>query len=64
MIVEGRIDEADSYFREELKNVPQEEYQDYVIDVASIYSDYNFSDKAMEPSSPRIISTRYSSFRP
>jgi len=48
MIVEGRIDEADSYFRDELKNVPQEEYQDYVIDVASIYSDYNFSDKAME----------------
>lgn len=48
LIAEGRIDEADKYFKEEFENVPQEESQDYVIDVASIYSDYGISDKAME----------------
>ena len=48
LIVEGRIQEADDYFREEFKKVPAEEYQDYVIDIANIYSDYGQSDKAME----------------
>jgi tetratricopeptide (TPR) repeat protein len=48
LIVEGRIQEADDYFREEFKKVPAEEYQDFVVDVANIYSDYGQSDKAME----------------
>lgn len=48
LIAEGRIDEADDYFRKEFRKVPPEEYQDFVVDVASIYSDYNISDKAME----------------
>lgn len=48
LIAENRIEESDDYLREELKNVPDEEYQDYVIDVANIYSDYGISEKAME----------------
>lgn len=48
LIVEGRIKEADEYFREEFKKIPAEEYQDFVVDVANIYSDYGQSDKAME----------------
>jgi tetratricopeptide (TPR) repeat protein len=48
LIVEDRIDEADSYFREEFRTVPPEEYQDFVIDVANIYSDYGINDKALE----------------
>ena len=48
LIAEGRIDEADNYFREEFKKVDPQEYQDYVVDVASIYSDYNINEKAME----------------
>lgn len=48
MIVEGSTDEADAYFLEEFKNVPPEESQDYVVDVANIYSDYGVSDKALE----------------
>lgn len=48
LIAEDRIDDADKYLRQELKSVPNDEYQDYVIDVANIYSDYGVSDKAME----------------
>ena len=48
MIAEGRIDDADAYLREEFKKVPPEEYQDFVVDVASIYNDYGIGEKAME----------------
>ena len=48
LIVEERIDEADNYLREEFKNVPPEEYQDFVVDVANIYSEYGYPGKAME----------------
>ncbi len=48
LIAEGHIAEADEYFREEFKKVPADEYQDYVVDVANIYSDYGINDKAME----------------
>lgn len=47
MLAEGKADEADSYFREELKDVPSDEYQDYVIDVASIFGDYGYNEQAM-----------------
>lgn len=47
-LAEGLVENADSYLREQLKSVPPEEYQDYVIDVANIYTDYGFSEKAME----------------
>ncbi|MBQ8463466.1 MAG: tetratricopeptide repeat protein [Prevotella sp.] len=48
LIAEGKVDEADRFLREEFKKVPADEYQDYVIDVAHIYSDYGQSEKAME----------------
>ena len=47
MLAEGDVEGADRYFRDELKNVAPDEYQDYVIDVANIYADYNYPDKAM-----------------
>lgn len=48
LICEGRVDEADQYFRDEIRKIPPEEYQDFAVDVASIYADYNLSEKAME----------------
>ena len=48
LLAEGKIDEADRLLRDELMRVPPEEYQDYVIDVATLYQDWGVSDKAME----------------
>lgn len=48
LLQEGREDEADAYFRRQFRDVPPDEYQDFVIDVASIFSDYGYSEKAME----------------
>ena len=48
LIAQDRIDEADKYLRDCFRDVPAEEYQDYVLDVANIYTDYGVSDKAME----------------
>jgi len=48
LIAEDRIEEADEFFRKEFMKIPPEEWQDFVIDVASIYSDYGISEKAME----------------
>ena len=48
LLAEDRAEEADRYFRRELRKVPPEEYQDYVIDVANIYADYNYPEKAMQ----------------
>ena len=48
LIVEGKIDEADDYLRKQLTDMSADEYQDYVIDVANIFSDYNQPEKAME----------------
>jgi len=48
MLAEGKVDEADSFLRETFKSVPPEEYQDYVVDVASLYQDWGVSEKAME----------------
>ena len=47
-MAKGLVDEADAYLREQLRQVPPDEYQDYVIDVACIYQDYDYNDKAME----------------
>ena len=47
MLAEEQVEEADRYLRRELKNVPPEEYQDYVVDVANIFADYNYPEKAM-----------------
>ncbi len=48
LLAEERVEEADKFFREEFKNVPPEEYQDYVVDVANIYADYNYPEQAMQ----------------
>ena len=48
LLAEGKVEEADRYLRDEFRQVPPEEYQDYVIDVANIYSDYGYNQKAME----------------
>lgn len=47
MVAKGEIDEADNFLRENFKTVPPDEYQDYVLDVASIFSDYGYGEKAM-----------------
>ncbi len=48
MIAEGRIDEADVFFRKELEKLPPQEWQDFLVDVANIYTQYGFNEKAME----------------
>lgn len=48
LIVEGKVDEADQYFLDVFKTVPSEELQDYVYDVANIYSEYGLNEKAMQ----------------
>lgn len=48
LIAQDRIDEADRMLRDELQQTPPDEYQDYVVDVANIYSDYGVYEKAME----------------
>ena len=48
LICEGKADEADSYLRKQLAAIPPEEHQDFVVDAAKIFSDYDYSEKAME----------------
>lgn len=48
LISEGKIEEADELFREQMKEVMTDELMDYVYDVASLFSDYNIFDKAFE----------------
>lgn len=48
LISEGKVEEADDLFRENMKEVMTDELMDYVYDVASIFSDYNLFDKAFE----------------
>lgn len=47
MLAEERVEEADRFLRKEFKKVPPEEYQDYVVDVANIFADYNYPEQAM-----------------
>lgn len=48
LLAEDKVEEADEYFLKELKKVPTEECQDYVVDVANIFQDYEQNDKAMQ----------------
>ena len=48
LLAEGKVEEADEYFREEFRNVPPEEYQDFIVDAAGIFTDYGYHQKAME----------------
>ena len=47
-IAQEEIEKADNYLRECFKDVPPEEYQDYVLDVANLYTDYGYNEKALE----------------
>ncbi|MBP5776342.1 MAG: tetratricopeptide repeat protein [Prevotella sp.] len=48
LINEGKVEEADDFFREQMREVMLDEQMDYVYDVANIFSDYNAYDKAFE----------------
>ncbi len=48
MINEGNAVGADLYFREEMKNIMNDELSDYVIDIARIFSDYDLYDYALQ----------------
>ena len=48
LIAQDRIDEADEYLRQYFATIPPDEYQDFVMDVSSIYMDYGVNDKAYE----------------
>ena len=48
LIAQDKVDEADLFLRQQLQDVPPDEYQDYVLDVANIYTDYGLNEKAME----------------
>lgn len=48
LMAEEREEEADAYLKEEMQKVPDEEMQDYIIDVANLWADYNYPEKAME----------------
>ncbi len=48
LIYEGKVEEADEFFRAQLNEVYPDELMDYVYDVATIFSDYSFFEKALE----------------
>lgn len=48
LINEGKVEEANDFFREQMREVMPDEQMDYVYDVANIFSDYNAYDKAFE----------------
>lgn len=48
LISEGRIEEADQFLNEHFKTLPNEEQQDFVVDVANIFTEYGQPEKAMQ----------------
>ena len=48
LICQGKAEEADELFRQQLKEVYPDELTDYVYDVAHLFSDYNLHEKAFE----------------
>lgn len=48
LIAEGKTEEAEQAFLELYADVSPDEQQDFVLDVANIYSDYGLHNKAME----------------
>lgn len=47
-IAQDETEKADDYLRKAFEDVPIDEYQDYVLDVANLYSDYDYNEKALE----------------
>lgn len=48
MLYEGHADDADNYLKRHLADVPEEELQDYLIDVATLLTDYDQHEQAMQ----------------
>ena len=48
LIAENNVEAADELFRSEFREMPPEEIQDYVLDVANIYIDNGLNEKALE----------------
>ena len=48
LIAQDKIDEADYLLRKQFIDISPDELQDFVVDVANIYTDYGVYDKAME----------------
>ena len=47
-IAQEEVEKADEYLQQQFKECPQEEWQDFVLDVVNLYTDYGYSEKAME----------------
>ena len=47
-LAQGLTQQADQYLRQCLNDIPQDEYQDYVLDVVNLYTEYGDSEKGME----------------
>ena len=48
LLSKQQVEEADRFLREKYIDVPPDEHQDFVLDVANIFTDYGYSEKAME----------------
>jgi len=46
MLVEISPDKADKYLRERMENIDEDDVPDFIIDVATIFADYNYYDHA------------------
>jgi tetratricopeptide (TPR) repeat protein len=47
-MAQGMTEQADQYLRKQLKDLPKDEYQDYVLDVANLWTEYGNCEKSME----------------
>ena len=48
MLVENKTDEAETFLRHELEHIEEDEMDDFVLDVADLYLDYDLIDAAQE----------------
>ena len=48
LIAEDKVEEADQMLRQEFREIPPEEVEDYVFDVANIYANNNLHEKSLE----------------
>ncbi len=46
MIAEGRVDDADRFLTENMERIDEDDVPDYILDIATIFIDYNQPDKA------------------
>ena len=48
LLMQGKLEETDNYFRESFKTIPPEDYQDYVLDIVDLLTSYGYGEKATE----------------